>query len=215
MNDNILRQSVIDELEFEPSVNAAHIAVTARDGVVTLAGHVCTYAEKEQAERVASRVKGVRAIAQEIDVHLLGEKTKDDDSIAKRALNMLDWDVSVPKDAVKVRVAKGWLTISGKVEWQYQKDAALDAVRNLEGMVGVTNIIELAPGVTASDVKKRIEDAFERDAELEAKAIQVDVSGSKVILKGKVKTWSERRAAERAAWSAPGVSMLDDQIVIN
>lgn len=214
MNDNTLKQDIIDELEFEPSVDAASIAVTVKDGVVTLGGHVRTYAERDAAEHVAVRVRGVRGIAQEIQVQPTGANRTDDDGIAQRALNMIDWNVSIPKEAVKVRVSKGWLTLTGKVEWQYQKDAVLKAVRNLEGVVGVTNLVEVAPRVSGTDVKKRIEDAFERDAEVEAKAIQVDVSGSKVTLKGKVRTWSERRAAERAAWSAPGVSMLDDRIVI-
>ncbi|TCR75613.1 BON domain-containing protein [Rhizobium sp. BK376] len=214
MNDNSLRQNILDELEFEPSVNAAHIAVTVENGVATLGGHVRTYAEKEAAERVVSRVKGVRGIAQEIDVRLFGATNTDDDAIAQRALKMIDWNVSIPKDAFKVRVAKGWITISGKAEWQYQKDAAQRAVQNLEGVVGVSNMIEIAPRVSAVDVRKRIKDAFERNAELEAQSIKVDVSGSKVILKGHVKTWSERRAAERAVWSAPGVSTLEDQIAI-
>jgi osmotically-inducible protein OsmY len=214
MNDNTLKQDIIEELEFEPSIDAASIAVTVKDGVVTLGGHVRTYAEKDTAERVAVRMRGVRGIAQEIEVQPPGANRTDDDGIAQRALNMIDWNVSIPKEAVKVRVSKGWLTLTGKVEWQYQKDAVLKAVRNLEGVLGVTNLVEVAPRANAIDVKKRIQDAFERDAELEANGIHVDVAGGKVVLKGKVRTWSERRAAERAAWSAPGVSMLDDQIVI-
>lgn len=215
MNDNILRQSVIDELEFEPSIDAASIAVTVDDGVVTLGGHVRTYAEKETAEHVAARLKGVRGIAQEIKVQPKGPNRMDDDGIAKRALSMIDWNVNIPKDAVKVRVSNGWITLSGKVEWQYQKDTVLRAVRNLEGVIGVTNTVEVTPHVSAADVRKRIEDAFERDAEIEAKAIRVDVSGGRVTLEGRVRTWSERRAAERAAWSAPGISTLDDRIVIS
>ncbi len=214
MDDITLRQNILDELEFEPKVDAAEIGVTARDGVVTLTGHVGTYAEKDAAEKAARRVKGVRAIAQEIDVRILGPRRTDDDDIARRAVKILDWNISIPKQMVQIRVCKGVVTLTGNVEWQYQKNAAAAAVRDLAGVVGVSNLIEVVPGISADDVKKRIENALERDAELEAQAIQVDVSGGKVTLKGKVRTWSERRAAERAAWSAPGVCALDDQLAI-
>ncbi|GES40761.1 BON domain-containing protein [Rhizobium dioscoreae] len=214
MDDITLRQNILDELEFEPKVDAAEIGVTARDGVITLTGHVGTYAEKDAAEKAARRVKGVRAIAQEIDVRILGPRRTDDDDIARRAVKILDWNISIPKQMVQIRVCKGVVTLTGNVEWQYQKNAAAAAVRDLAGVVGVSNLIEVVPGISADDVKKRIENALERDAELEARAIQVDVSGGKVTLKGKVRTWSERRAAERAAWSAPGVCALDDQLAI-
>jgi osmotically-inducible protein OsmY len=214
MNDIQLRQNILDELEFEPSIDAADIGVTADNGIVTLTGHVRTYAEKEAAERVVRRVKGVRGIAAEIEVRLFGPKETDDDDIARRAVRMLDWNVSVPKDSVQVRVLKGWVTLRGEVEWQYQKNAAYDAVRALGGVVGVSNLVELAPRLSAVDVKKRIEEAFQRDAEVEAEAIRIDVQGRKVTLTGKVKTWSERRAAERAAWSAPGISTLEDHLTV-
>ncbi|MCZ3380572.1 BON domain-containing protein [Rhizobium sp. AG207R] len=214
MDDITLRQNILDELEFEPKVDAAEIGVTARDGVITLTGHVGTYAEKDAAEKAARRVKGVRAIAQEIDVRILGPRRTDDDDIARRAVKILDWNISIPKQMVQIRVCKGVVTLTGNVEWQYQKNAAAAAVRDLAGVVGVSNLIEVVPGISADDVKKRIENALERDAELEAQAIQVDVSGGKVTLKGKVRTWSERRAAERAAWSAPGVYALDDQLTV-
>jgi osmotically-inducible protein OsmY len=214
MNDIHLRQNILDELEFEPSIDAADIGVTADNGIVTLTGHVRTYAEKEAAERVVRRVKGVRGIAAEIEVRIFGPKETDDDDIARRAVRMLDWNVSVPKDSVQVRVLKGWVTLRGEVEWQYQKNAAYDAVRDLGGVVGVSNLVELAPRLSAIDVKKRIEEAFQRDAEVEAEAIRIDVQGRKVTLSGKVKTWSERRAAERAAWSAPGISTLEDHLTV-
>ena len=214
MNDIHLRQNILDELEFEPSIDAADIGVTADNGIVTLTGHVRTYAEKEAAERVVRRVKGVRGIAAEIEVRIFGPKETDDDDIARRAVRMLDWNVSVPKDSVQVRVLKGWVTLRGEVEWQYQKNAAYDAVRALGGVVGVSNLVELAPRLSAVDVKKRIEEAFQRDAEVEAEAIRIDVQGRKVTLSGKVKTWSERRAAERAAWSAPGISTLEDHLTV-
>ncbi|NKJ38345.1 BON domain-containing protein [Rhizobium sp. SG570] len=215
MDDIALRQNILDELEFEPRVDAADIGVVARDGIVTLTGHVGTYAEKDAAEKAVRRVKGVRAIAQEMDVRILGPRRTDDDDIARRAVKMVDWNISIPKQMVQIRVCKGVVTLTGKVEWQYQKNAATAAVRDLAGVVGVSNLIDVVPGISADDVKRRIENALERDAELEAQAIQVDVSSGKVTLKGNVRTLSERRAAERAAWSAPGVHTLDDQLSIS
>ncbi|SCB51311.1 BON domain-containing protein [Rhizobium lusitanum] len=215
MDDIALRQNILDELEFEPRVDAADIGVVARDGIVTLTGHVGTYAEKDAAEKAVRRVKGVRAIAQEMDVRILGPRRTDDDDIARRAVKMVDWNISIPKQMVQIRVCKGVVTLTGKVEWQYQKNAATAAVRDLAGVVGVSNLIDVVPGISADDVKRRIENALERDAELEAQAIRVDVSDGKVTLKGNVRTLSERRAAERAAWSAPGVHTLDDQLSIS
>ncbi len=215
MDDIALRQNILDELEFEPRVDAADIGVGARDGIVTLTGHVGTYAEKDAAEKAVRRVKGVRAIAQEMDVRILGPRRTDDDDIARRAVKMVDWNISIPKQMVQIRVCKGVVTLTGKVEWQYQKNAAAAAVRDLAGVVGVSNLIDVVPGISADDVKRRIENALERDAELEAQAIRVDVSDGKVTLKGNVRTLSERRAAERAAWSAPGVHTLDDQLSIS
>ncbi|MBX5013081.1 BON domain-containing protein [Rhizobium lentis] len=214
MDDITLRQNIIDELDFEPSIDAANIGISVEDGIVTVTGHVSSYSEKETAERVVKRIKGVRGIAQEIEVRIFGNHETSDDDIARRAVNMLDWNVSVPKGAIQVKVQKGWVTLTGKAEWQYQKNAAADAVRNLAGVVGLSNLIEISPSVSAADVKKRIEDAFKRDAELESQGIRVEVSGGSVTLKGKVHTWSERRAAERAAWSAPGIKTLSDQIAI-
>lgn len=215
MDDIALRQNILDELEFEPRVDAADIGVGARDGIVTLTGHVGTYAEKDAAEKAVRRVKGVRAIAQEMDVRILGPRRTDDDDIARRAVKMVDWNISIPKQMVQIRVCKGVVTLTGKVEWQYQKNAAAAAVRDLAGVVGVSNLIDVVTGISADDVKRRIENALERDAELEAQAIRVDVSDGKVTLKGNVRTLSERRAAERAAWSAPGVHTLDDQLSIS
>lgn len=214
MDDITLRQNILDELEFEPSIDAASIGITVDNGIVTLTGHVGSYSQKETAERVVKRVKGVRGIAQEIEVRVFGALETTDEDIARRALNMLDWNVSVPRNAVQVKVQKGWVTLSGKVEWQYQKNAAADSVRELAGVVGVSNMIDITPRVSAADVKKRIEDAFKRDAELDSQGVRVDVSGGSVTLRGKVHTWSERRAAERAAWSAPGVKTVNDQIAV-
>jgi osmotically-inducible protein OsmY len=214
MTDVTLRQNVLDELEFEPSIDAAHIGVTAEGGVVTLTGHVATYAEKDAAERAARRVKGVHAIAQEIEVRPYGTHVTADDEIAKRSISTLAWRTTVPRDAVTVRVQNGWVTLEGKVEWQYQKNAAASAIRDLAGVVGISNLIAVAPRPTSSDVKRRIEEAFRRDAELEAQSIRVDVLDGRVTLDGTVKRWSERQAAEHAAWSAAGVKSVEDHLRI-
>jgi osmotically-inducible protein OsmY len=214
MTDITLRQNILDELEFEPSIDAAHIGVAVEDGVVTLAGHVSSYWEKTTAENVVRRVKGVKGIAEEIEVRLVGQKGTADDEIAKRAVNAITWNVSIPRDKVQVKVQDGWITLTGKLEWQYQKNAAAEAVRGLAGVVGVANQIEITPRVSVSDIKKRIEDALKRDAETEAQAIRVNVLNGKVTLEGKVRAWSERQAAERAAWSSPGVKTVEDRISI-
>ncbi len=214
MDDITLRKNILDELEFEPSIAAANIGVAVESGIVTLSGHVSSYSQKEAAERVVRRASGVRGIAQELEVRLLGAYRTDDDDIARRAANMLDWNVSLPRNGVQVKVQKGWLTLTGKVEWQYQKEAASYAVHDLAGVTGISNLIEIAPRVSATDVRKRIEDAFKRDANIEAQGVGVEVSDGSVTLKGKVRTWSERRAAERAAWSAPGIKTLNDHLSI-
>ena len=214
MNDTVLRQDIIDELEFEPSIDAADIGVAVENGVATITGHVPTYAQKATVEDVVRRVIGVKGIAQEIEVRPFGANQTADDEIAKRALNMINWNTSVPKNAVQVTVQKGWVTLSGKVEWQYQKIAAGDAVRGLAGVSGVSNNIDIKPECPSSDVKKRIEDALKRNAEVEAKGIRIDVVDGMVTLEGRVKAWPERDAAERAAWSAPGVKAVVDRITV-
>ena len=205
MNDNVLRQDIIDELEFEPSIDAADIGVAVENGVATLTGHVPTYAQKATIEDVVRRVAGVKGIAQEIEVRPFGANQTADDEIAKRALYMINWNTTVPKNAVQVKVQKGWVTLTGNVEWHYQKIAAGDAVRGLAGVSGVSNTIDLKPRVSVSDVKKRIQDALKRNAEVEAKGIRIDVLDGIVTLEGRDKAWPARDGAERGAWSAPGV----------
>ncbi len=215
MDDKQLQQNVLDELEFEPSIDAANIGVAVDDGVVTLTGHVSSYAEKLAAERAARQVKGVRAIAQEIEVRFPSDKKTADDEIAKRALSVLKWDAMIPQDAVKVTVQKGWVTLSGEVNWQYQRKASEDAVWKLSGVTGVTNSISLKPTVSVSDIKKKIEGALARHAHIEAQAIRVNVrDGNKVSLEGKVDSWDEREAVEKAAWSVAGVQSVDDRLTI-
>ena len=213
MNEDLqLQKMVIDELEFEPSVKAAHIGVSARDGVVTLSGHVESYAEKFAAERAARRIKGVKAIAQELEVQLPFEHKTADDEIAARAVHFLDWDVAIPRGRISVKVEHGIVTLNGAVDWAYQRAEAEYDVRKLTGVKGVINDIMIVPRADIEDVRAKIRAALERNAELEANNITVSVADGKVTLGGKVKAWTEREAAERAAWSVAGVRQIEDHI---
>jgi osmotically-inducible protein OsmY len=215
MNDKELRNNVIDELEFEPSIDASSIGVAAENGVVTLTGHVSSYWQKSAAERAVWRVKGVKAIAEEIEVRFSTDKKRGDDQIAQRAVDLLDWDASVPDGAIRVKVHDGWVHLEGEVNWQFQRQAAEADVRKLSGVVGVINNITLKQTVQTPDVRKRIEDALKRHAEVEAAKISINVLGNgSVKLEGKVDSWDERRAVERAVWSTPGVRTVDDHISI-
>ncbi len=215
MGDKSLRQEIIDELDFDPSVTSAHIGVAVEEGVVTLTGHVSSYAEKIAAERAVQRVKGVRAIAEEIEIRFAGDKKTGDDQIAKRSLDILSWDTTIPKDRISVKVQDGWVTLTGDVDWNFQKTDAERAVRRLTGVIGISNAINVKPRVAAEDVKGRIEKALKRRAELDANSIRVRTEGGRVVLEGKVKAWYERDLAERTAWAAPGVTAVDDRIQIS
>jgi osmotically-inducible protein OsmY len=215
MNDKKLRKTVIDELDFEPSIDAADIGVAAENGVITLTGRVANLPQKLAAERAVWRVKGVKAIVEDIRVRLPINNQHHDDDIALRAVNVLAWNTSIPKDAVHVTVQHGWVTLTGEVKWNYQRALAEADVRKLSGVVGVVNDIKLAPSVHPSDVKKRIADALKRHAEVESRRIKVSVrDGGKVAIKGVVANWEERRAVERAVWSAPGVHAVEDHLRI-
>ncbi len=209
--DRIIRDNVIAELEFDPSIEEASIGVIVERGVVRLTGHVPNYAQKVSAERAAQRVKGVRAVAVELDVRLPSEFVCDDAEIARRAANVLAW--STPGAAkVKAKVEKGWVSLSGETAWNYQRQDAERAVRALAGVKGVTNLITVRPLAQAGDIKTRITQALRRNAEIEADAIKVDVTGSTVTLTGKVKAWYERQVVETAAWAAPGVTEVRDNL---
>ncbi|HYA72480.1 MAG TPA: BON domain-containing protein [Roseiarcus sp.] len=214
MDDKALRQNVVSELDFDPSIDAETIGVAVEGGVVTLTGHVGSYAEKIAAERAAQRVKGVRAIAQEIVVRYPEDKKTADDQIAERAVSIMSWDARIPAENVMVKVQQGWVTLSGEVSWHFQREAAESSVRRLSGVVGVTNEIRVTPSARPEDVRSRIIDALERNAELEADSINVLVHGDKVTLEGKVKAWYEREVAERAAWSVPGVAAVEDHLTL-
>ena len=214
MSDSSLRQAVIDELQWEPSVNAAHIGVTARDGVVTLTGDVGSYAEKLAAEKAAGRVFGVKAVAEELQVRFPFDQKMNDTDIAQKALNVLAWDIEVPKNKVRVKVEKGWVTLEGTVDWYYQKSAAETDVRKLQGVIGVINNIVIKPSVQASDVRDKIKAALKRNAQIEADNITVTTDGGKVTLTGKVDTWGEDNIVVDTAWSAPGVTEVVDKLAI-
>jgi len=209
-----LRKDVLDELTAEPSVHAAQIAVTVNDGIVTLGGDVDSYAEKWAAERAVKRVAGVKGYAEEIHVKLPGPFERTDADIARAAVNALQWNVSVPSERVTVMVQNGCVTLEGEVSWQYQREAAHDAVRQLAGVKWVDDEIVVKPGVSPSEVKTRIENAFTRNALLEAGGISVGVEGAEVTLKGTVRSWVERDEAERAAWAIPGVALVDNHLAI-
>jgi osmotically-inducible protein OsmY len=215
MDDLSLRQNILDELEWEPSVDAANIGVAVKNGVATLTGHVSSFPQKLTVERLVGRIKGVKGYAEEIEVRLPGTVAASDDEIAQRAVNSLRWSTVVPDGKVQVKVQNGWITLTGALDWNYQKLGASDAVRNLEGVIGVSNLIELKSRVSSIDVRKHIQDALNRSAQLEASAIHVDVSGNKVTLAGNVKAWFERGIAERAAWATPGVTAVEDRLTIS
>jgi osmotically-inducible protein OsmY len=214
MDDRSLRQNIIDELDWEPGLDAAHIGVAVDDGVVTLTGHVPSYAQRVAAEAAVKRVKGVRAIAQDVEVRFSGPAPESDEDIASRAVSLLRWSVLLPGEAIQARVSNGWITLDGEVEWQYQRRAAEDAVRGLIGVKGVSNLITVKPTAVAADVARSIEEALRRDARLEADRVKVTVDRGKVRLEGRVRSWHERDAVERAAWAAPGVKAVEDHIVI-
>lgn len=215
MSDKILQQAVTDELTWEPSIDSQHIGVAVEDGVVTLTGHVASYTERFAAEKAVKRVKGVRAIAEKIEIRFPNDKKTWDDQIAKRALDVIAWDSTIPKDRILVKVQNGFVTLTGEVDWFYQRDNAEAAVRKLTGVKELSNEIKVKPQVRVTDIKQRIENALKRNAEVEADAIKVTVQDGRVILDGKVKAWYERDLAERTAWSAPGVISVEDRISIN
>jgi len=209
-----LQRDVLDELAWEPSVDAAEIGVSVDNGVVILNGTVKSLTQKWTAERIAQHVDGVRAVTDELVVKLAGDSQHTDADIARAAINVLDWNTSVPPNRVKILVQNGWITLEGSVEYHFQKIAAESAVRHLKGVKGVSNLIGINPRVSAGDVIHAIKKALHRAAQVDAEKISVEASAGKVILRGNVRTWTEREEAERAAWGAPGVADVQNEIRI-
>lgn len=212
--DAELKDDVIDELVWDSRVNETGIGVAVKSGIVTLSGEVNAYSEKIAAEKAAKRVIGVKAVVMEIEVKISGSDERTDVDIAKVAVNNIKWNSTIPKDKVLVKVENAWVTLEGKVDWNYQKEAAKKAVQNLFGVKGVSNLIEVKSSVEPSLVKDNIKKSFERNALLDAEKVNVQVEGHKVILSGSVTSWNEQKQANDAAWSAPGVWKVEDKLTI-
>lgn len=212
--DSQLQQDVNAELKWEPSVHAARIGVEVKDGVVTLAGQVDSYAEKWSAERAALRVSGVQAMSTELTVHLTSLSKRTDADIAASVENVLEWSSSLPAGGIQVMVEGGWVTLSGDVDWQFQRQAAADSVRFLMGVTGVSNQISIMPTLSATLVKSDIEAALKRTAIEDAKMINVAVRGADVTLSGTVHSWAERETATNSAWGTPGVLSVVDKMTL-
>jgi osmotically-inducible protein OsmY len=213
--DKQLKNDILAELRWEPSVNAEQIGVEVKDGVVTLAGHVYSYVEKWAAEEAAQKVSGVRALAVEIDVNLPGLSQRNDADIAGSVQSVLEWTTYLPKDSIKIQVEGGWVTLSGDVEWEYQRRAAVDAVRHLMGVKGISNDILIESKVSANGVKADIKEALKRRAIVDSHKITVDVQGANVTLSGTVDNWSERELARHTAWNTAGVKSVQDNIIVS
>ncbi|HEV7576797.1 MAG TPA: BON domain-containing protein [Caldimonas sp.] len=214
--DTDIQAEVIAELKWEPRVQAPEIGVAVKDGVVTLTGWVDSYTKRWAAEEAAHRVRGVKAVANDTEVRLGVGSERTDAEIAAAAVRALQWDALLVPEQIEVTVSKGWVTLKGTVEWEYKKQEAERVVRNLAGVKGVSNLIDVKPKTrpTPDEIKKQVEQALVRSAETDAQRITVEVDGSKVVLKGTVRSWAEREEAERAAWRAPGVTSVDNRIAI-
>jgi len=213
--DSQIKKDVQDELKFQPNIRETEIGVAVKDGVVTLSGFVDSYAQKLAAERAAEGVSGVRAVAEDLKVKLAHSFQRSDTEVAQAAVSALKWNVEVPDDKIKLRVEDGYVTMEGDVDWQFQKSSAYESVRHLLGVKGVRNLIAVRqPKASAYEVSQKIQDAFKRSATIDSQKISVETVDGRVILKGTVRSWAERQDAERAAYAAPGVTMVDDLIAV-
>ena len=214
VDDTEVRRKVIAELDWYPSIDASAVGVAVKDGVVTLSGSIASYWQKKEAERIVKRVAGVKAVAEDLTIKLPGAAERSDADIAQSVISGLRFNVTVPPDRIQITVENGWVTLEGEVEWQFQQSAAEGAVKSVMGVKGVTNSIRIKPRVTAADVKAKIEGAFARRAHLDAKQIRVEASDGKVILRGSVPSWEEMEQAEQAVWAAPGVTQVENNVII-
>jgi osmotically-inducible protein OsmY len=213
-SDDQIKRDVEDELKWDPDIVSTDIAVAVKNGVVTLTGFVPSYMQKHEAEKAAKRVAGVAAVANDIEVRLPSIDQRPDPEIARDAVAQIKARLPVSWERIKPIVKGGWVTLEGEVEWNYQRETAEDAVRTITGVKGVTNSVQVKPQAKPADIKKKIEGAFRRNAEIDASRIEVETHGTEVILKGAVRSWAEREAAERAAWAAPGVTKVDDRLSV-
>ncbi len=209
-----LQRDIIAELAYEPAIDRGEIGVIAKNGVVTLTGTVRNYAEKLEAAEAAERVQGVRAVVDEMHVSIPCVQHRADEDLAQAVLNTLKWDSRVPDENIKFKVNHGWVTLAGTVDYKHEQTLTEDAIRNLTGVRGITNLIEVRPRVLASDIKSRIEDALRRSAQIDEQPMTVEVEGSRVILRGTVHSRAEHHEAHRIAWSAPGVSEVEDHLTV-
>jgi osmotically-inducible protein OsmY len=213
--DSEIERDVKDELQWDPDLDATNIAVSVKDGVVTLAGYVKSYTDKYEAEAAAKRVASVRAVANDLEVRLPSVDERPDPDIARDAVAAIKSQLPISSEHIKVVIKNGWVSLEGQVEWQYQRQTAEKAVRRIKGVKGVSNLIQLRPRAQPEDIKRKIQEAFKRNAEVDANRIMVETNGSEVILKGTVRSWVEREEAERVAWSAPGVTKVEDRIAVS
>ena len=213
-SDEDVKRDVEDELRWDPDIDASDIGVAVKNGVVTLSGFVRSYTQKYQAERDAKRVEGVLGVANDLEVRLPAIHQKPDPELAREVVEEIKSELPYSYSLIKVLVSNGWVTLEGDVEWNYQRRRAAKAIRRVKGVKGVSNYINVRPSVAPSDVRAKIEQAFKRNAELDASRISVETHGNEVVLKGSVRSWAERDEAERAAWLAPGVRHVDNRIRI-
>lgn len=213
--DSEIQKDVMDEISWQPFLKTSEIGVSVKGGIVTLSGTVDAYSKKVAAENAAKRVAGVKAVAEDIDIEYTPQGKRNDTAIAAAVIDALKWHSAMQENKIKVKVENGWVTLEGDVEWEFQKNSARYMVENLHGVTGISNLIKIKPGVTPVEVTRKINSAFHRSATLDAGKIQVSVNGSKVTLKGTVRSYSEKKDAENAAWLAPGVTHVENKIEID